>query len=223
VDEPQPLQYPGLYGEVVTEDVYKLRDLDFEPDLVFDIGANVGYFTHHVINLFPNTFVVAVEPDPTNFAALIDQIENFPNCVYIPRALGRGSVYRCHNTLTGPHETYLSEGLGYSWKDFENDYYTKQEIQCISLSELFDTHHHPRFKCVVKLDCEGGENSIISNQRDTEALKQADYIAMELHFFAAHGGKQKEVDLRTFEWFGNFRQTHHITINREFFYARKKQ
>jgi hypothetical protein len=81
------------------------------------------------------------------------------------------------------------------------------------------TWRQPNDKVVVKIDCEGGENFLVRSYLCTEALKTVDYFTMELHFHAANGAKQHEVDMETFRWFGNFRRTHKLYIEKEFLYA----
>ena len=62
--------YPSIYHEVVERDVYKLQSLVFPPEVIFDIGANLGIYTLYAHRRFPRATVVAVEPHPANFAFL---------------------------------------------------------------------------------------------------------------------------------------------------------
>lgn len=56
------------------ENIFLNGELDFwrsavidPPELIFDLGANVGYASAVFLSLFPRAFVLAVEPDPANF------------------------------------------------------------------------------------------------------------------------------------------------------------
>jgi hypothetical protein len=42
-----PPEFRGLYGHVVTSDCYGLRTMDFEPDVILDIGASPAADFHH--------------------------------------------------------------------------------------------------------------------------------------------------------------------------------
>jgi FkbM family methyltransferase len=44
-----------------------VRDITPAPELIFDLGANVGYSSAYFLTCFPHARLVAVEPDPANF------------------------------------------------------------------------------------------------------------------------------------------------------------
>jgi len=55
------------------QSIFVNGELDFwrssvhdSPQLILDLGANVGYASAVFLSLFPRAFVLAVEPDPTN-------------------------------------------------------------------------------------------------------------------------------------------------------------
>src|SRR5690349_20763479 len=58
-------------------------------DCVWDVGANVGYYTRRVSELAPNGRVVAFEPGPATFKTLSDDIQarNLTNVVLCNIAL----------------------------------------------------------------------------------------------------------------------------------------
>ena len=45
----------------------------------------------------------------------------------------------------------------------------------------------------MKIDCEGGENTIWGDPASMLALRLMDYIAMEIHHYALHGGELPHV------------------------------
>ena len=215
-----PEEYRGLYGEVVTADCYKLRSLDFIPDLVFDIGANVGVFTRYARELWPEARIVCVEPSIRNF----ERLKNYTNpreCVFLNQAIGSGRIQRSPEPANGAQEAFLCEGLGYpsgSLADYEAtdvDSVTLSSVMCMS-------HWASNNKVVVKIDCEGGENSIISHKPSNDMLRCADYITGEYHHFAAHGGVLEQVKTETAEWLDGFGDTHDVVVEHPNFYMRKR-
>jgi FkbM family methyltransferase len=56
-----------FYQIFVQEEYSTLRSLE-NISLIFDLGANVGYSSAYFLNCFPNSRVVAVEPDEQNVA-----------------------------------------------------------------------------------------------------------------------------------------------------------
>jgi hypothetical protein len=102
--------WPGLYGEVVTEDCYRLRQLDFVPDIVFDIGANVGTFTRHARSLWPRAVIVAVEPDKAN-CAHFRKFTPMHNIFLLEAAIGVCDIWRCTTAANGAGEATHSRRL----------------------------------------------------------------------------------------------------------------
>lgn len=56
--------------EVYIDRVYDLTGLRIGPSLIIDVGAHVGSFTLLAHAIFPEARVLAIEPDPDNFALL---------------------------------------------------------------------------------------------------------------------------------------------------------
>lgn len=215
--------FNGLYGEVVTEDNYRLKTLRFVPDLIFDIGANVGIFARYARSLFPDAKIICVEPDEENFIHL-KKFTQDDNIVFINKALGKGDIYHATTAANGSGECYLSTGLGYP----ENEIHTasnleKSFIETIMLDELISTFYKPGMKSLLKLDCEGAENVIWQHKESMKALKQMDYICAELHFYALRGGDvYDEVQEVTHKALKSFEKTHECELNHIHFYATKK-
>jgi len=174
------------YSEIVTLDTYKLRSLKCQPDVIFDIGANLGMFTTFARELFPNALIVAVEPHPPNFAFLT---KNTPheNAVFLEKAIGRGQILRYPDIqatdesqlVTG--ETYISSGSGYELPDIADHPLAPVATRSVMLDELYAEYAKPGDKFIVKIDCEGAENVLFVHPPSVEVLKQADFVTMELH------------------------------------------
>src|SRR6478736_2540673 len=171
--------YRGLWGEVVEGDIYKIRQLKFVPDVIFDLGANVGTFSKFAHELFPNAIIVAIEPDKQN----VDHFYNFSRfdeLIIFNKAIGVGQIYRDNKAINGSHECYLSSFLGYEGIT-EIGSLEKQEIETILLDDL---KSWIKGKYMIKIDIEGSETAIFQHEPSMEILRNADYIAMELHYFA---------------------------------------
>jgi FkbM family methyltransferase len=63
-----------LYGEIFVKEEYRFS-CDTETPVIFDCGANIGMATLYFKWLFPQSNIVAFEPDPTTFRALRRNIE----------------------------------------------------------------------------------------------------------------------------------------------------
>jgi FkbM family methyltransferase len=191
--DPGQQLYPGLFGEVTVEDVYGMRDYAAEhdaPDVVFDIGANVGIFTRFAREVFPDALIVAVEPDAVNFGRLCDFTPEKARIVFDNRAIGSGDIWRVADAINGAHECYLSENPGHGEAFFHKaPRIVKTDVESVSLADLVEGHVEEGQRYMVKMDCEGGENSVFAHKPSMLALEGACYLAIEVHTCAAHGGE----------------------------------
>ena len=184
--------FKALFGEVVTEDIYRVRSLPVAPDTVFDIGANVGIFTLLALSLWPECFVIAVEPDPHNCEEFCRHCQEFMDegrATLITRPLGIGTVYHATTARNGSGEVYMSSGLGYPAEEIEtSSFWERTSLRSISLPEL-KRHYSDSEFCLLKFDCEGAENCLWEDELSMKILSRMDYIAAELHYYA-HSNQQ---------------------------------
>jgi FkbM family methyltransferase len=218
--------FGGLYGEVVTFDCYKVKELSFVPDVVIDLGANVGCFTRFARELFPNALIVAVEPNEDNFAQLIRFTEE-DNIIFINKAIGIDKVYHGTTSANGSGETYLSAGLGYPADSMEAELtgggIEKSSIPLIMVDEIINKYVCFGQKVILKIDIEGNEHTILSHKKSMELMKGIDYICMEVHFYALYGGDIYEDMLeQTMRALKSFDESHDIKLDNIHFYATKK-
>jgi FkbM family methyltransferase len=71
---PSDLSHLVAFDEVLIAGVYRLNEVPFTPDFVIDCGANIGAFTLLAAGAFPQTKIVAFEPDPENLVWLRKQV-----------------------------------------------------------------------------------------------------------------------------------------------------
>lgn len=214
-------KWKGLYGEVVTEDCYKLRSLSYSPDLIIDIGANVGTFTRHAKSIFPQATILAVEPHPEN-AAHFRKFTDLPDVILLEAALGRGPVYRVKGAANGSGEVYMTGCPGYPRIDIAlRSDFELQKVRALSLSTIIEYAWEPGLKTAIKIDCEGAENSIW-NPEDLKSLQRMDYIAIELHRYAMDGSLQEEVNQLTEDGIRELSATHRVETKGVHLWARKK-
>lgn len=169
--------YGGLYGEVVTEDIYGLRKLPFVPDIIFDLGANVGIFTRFARELFPKAKIVAVEPHPGNIE-VFKQFTPMDNIILLECAIGYNGVYRVDNDLNGAHESYANIGVIEPHK-----HVTLTSVLSIMPNTLIDFYFDrgQGKKAILKMDIEGNERIVLYDDDSIKAILSLDYVTIELH------------------------------------------
>lgn len=141
-----------------------LNELPNNP-LVLDIGAHIGTFTLLIKTIYPNSRIIAFEPNADNFMLLKKNIK--------------------HNNLSHVKcfQTALANRTGVSsFTDMENfnenriDINGELLVKTITLSNIQKFINDPID--LLKLDCEGSEYDIISSKFNYSRIR---YIVMEYH------------------------------------------
>lgn len=185
--------FSGLYGEVVTFDSYMIKQIDFTPHVVIDLGANVGVFSRFARELFPASLVVSVEPNPDN-VAVFRRFTNDEKIILIEKAVGQGVMFRRidqNALINGSHESYMPEKLLTNQKQL-----MKVEVEPVMLDELFNSYVKPTDKVLVKIDCEGSEFCLFEHEPSLKCLGQAEYFAFELHHEMEYYTEREKVEKR---------------------------
>jgi FkbM family methyltransferase len=76
----------SLYSDLLLHEAYNVA-LPFTPRTIIDAGANVGMATLFYANKYPFARIVAVEPEPSNYAMLLKNVAAYPNVVPVNAAL----------------------------------------------------------------------------------------------------------------------------------------
>lgn len=215
--------WAGLHGEVVTFDCYGFKTLDFVPEVIFDVGANVGTFTRHARSLFPDAQIVAVEPDESNCAHFM-KFTDMRGVRLVQAALGKGEVFRATTAANGAGEVYMSAGLGYPKGKLASDPCMRPvAVATVTLDDVVCANWKPSLRAAIKIDCEGAENHIWNHPASMRVLRAMDYIAMEIHKYAADGAEQNEVNRVTDAALASFSKTHDCWREGVHFHARLKK
>lgn len=202
--------YGGLYGEVVTEDIYKLKQLPFVPTIIFDFGANVGIFTRYCQQLYPGVVILAVEPHPGNIE-VFKKFTEMGNVWLFESAIGSGKVYRRIQHLNGAHESYLTQLV-------DGEQIEETGVDSVTVASIL-SQSRPWDKTIVKMDIEGNELSVFQDHNSMQMLRQVDYVSIELHHMHIPVMAEKIKQTLTV-----FESTHHCTyeVKDTMFYALKK-
>ncbi len=170
------VNYHAHFQGITKQDEYGIRNLKTVPDVVFDIGANVGIFAITASVLFPEARIVALEPHPVNFRVLEQNTRFFPTIICLQYALGSGKVWTSRvladevetvgfNTEASPMNCPLDGRV--------------LEVPTIDLETL--AREYPGKDALYKIDIEGAESSFITGSMSDRPLRKALYITMELH------------------------------------------
>lgn len=153
--------------EIFEQETYKFFS-EKESPLIIDCGANIGLSTYYFIRQFPNSKIIAFEPDKEIFKLLENNVKSFPNHQNI----------EIHNTAVWTEDTQLkfySEGslAGSLSLDVakKNNYDT---VEAVDLKKYLQNEVD-----FLKIDIEGAENTLIFDIKNS--LKNVKLLFLEYH------------------------------------------
>lgn len=155
------------FDEVIVDECYTLP-FDASPTRIVDAGANIGLTSAFLARRYPDATIVALEPDPANFALLERNLAPFPN-VHPHRAAlwtSTGTV-RLGDPNTGPRGYRVDETTSRGF-----------EVDAFDLPTIMDMHDMDRID-LLKIDVEGAEVELFSDA--SSWIDRVDAIAIELH------------------------------------------
>jgi FkbM family methyltransferase len=149
-------------------------------DCVWDIGANVGFYTAKLSDLAgPQGMVVAFEPSPRNFSRLLITCAPRKNVVLENSALGREcgvAAFEVSAEESGVTDRLASVSSASSL-----------QVQVLTGDEYVRRSQKP--PDVVKVDVEGFEDDVLEGLHNTIGAKRIRCLFVEVHFgnLAARG------------------------------------
>lgn len=151
--------------EVLIEHVYQLDAVPFEPSLILDLGANIGLFTLLAAKRWPGASLACVEPHPTTFSFLCDNL-----------ALNGVTAMKLQCALDAQAGVKFLENEGAVFQTLSNRV-TGTQIMTVRLDSLLPTE--PDVKLLIKMDIEGSEVAVLNDLRTH--LPEQTFFFIELH------------------------------------------
>lgn len=158
--------------KIVTREIkrdYKLDNLDIKDgDTIVDIGAHKGIVSSYLAKQYPHAQIIAFEPMPENYAALLENLErnNITNVIPVNRAVtkdGRQVSISTEANHSGGANIYKADGA---------------TVESVTLDDIFAAYNINRLS-LLKIDCEGAEFEILGSANGL--LKRIDALRGEFH------------------------------------------
>ena len=163
------------YREIFVSRVYQ-RFSDFRPigsAVVFDIGANIGFYTLQVAGSLSGGTIYAFEPNPDAYSKLVKNVEanRVRNIHLFPYAVG-----------SKPGRVWLERaertGLGRVAQSTAEKGASQIEVEMVTLDGMVEKHSITRID-LMKIDVEGHEEAVLAGGE--RALGLTRRIVMEYH------------------------------------------
>ena len=150
-----------ISNEIFDKNIYEKHVKVKEGDIVMDVGSNVGAFTVSILNKNPLK-VYCIEPSNTLMDAIKQNTQN--KCVYINKAI---SDKTSTETIKEGVHIYCNDG---------------DEYETITFKQLIEENQIDKIN-FLKIDCEGGEYDVFTEENKEWILNNVKHIAGELHLW----------------------------------------
>lgn len=118
---------------------------------IIDAGANIGLFSIEMVNKFPKSFILAIEPDLENYKLLEKNTKEYPNIICINKGLWSEECWlKVHTELP-------AYGITVEKVDKQN-----ADIEAIDVHYLIEKYKLSAID-IMKMDIEGSEYPIFTN------------------------------------------------------------
>jgi FkbM family methyltransferase len=170
----------SVFRQVFVKNEYGCLDDLPDVGLVLDCGANVGYSAAYFLSRFPTCKVVAVEPDPGNFAALTRNLAPYGDRVTSIQA----GVWSHTTGLVLAAETFRDGG---EWARQVRPCKPGEaaDFRGVDVGTLLADSGYDRIS-LLKMDIEGAE-AVAFSENWQPWLGRVDAIAIELHDDSSFG------------------------------------
>ena len=141
-------------------------DYGVQPEFIVDAGANIGASPIYFANRFPDALVVAVEPDPANYAILASNVGRWPRIIPVHAALW-------------PEDAMVElSDHGYGTWGYQATVSQSGSIPAMSMVRLLESAGIERID-LLKIDIEGAERDLFNASHDW--IHRVGAIVIELH------------------------------------------
>jgi FkbM family methyltransferase len=162
------------FHQIFTFKEYDIN-LGFVPRFIIDAGANIGLASVFFANKFPETKIIAIEPENSNFKMLEKNTKNYKNVLLNKRALSNESNLSFD---------VVDRGLG-NWgfvteiHDLNIIHKVVDTVRSITIDEIL-IEHNLEYLDLLKIDIEGGEKELFESNYENW-LPRTKCIIIELH------------------------------------------
>ena len=156
--------------QVIWDQEYDLN-LSKKPDIIVDLGANIGISTMAFADKYPDAKVIAVEPDKNNFEILNFNTRKYKNIITINKAIWINDEMVSLENPVGLSNSFIFK------KSYDDN--LKNTIQAISLNSLMEQFNILRIG-LLKVDIEGAEQEIFL-EGNNNWIKKVHHISIEFH------------------------------------------
>jgi FkbM family methyltransferase len=163
---PAPSSDTQAFEQIFIEREYEAIAQIPRPELILDLGANVGLSSLYFVREFPHAEIIAVEPDPRNFAMLQKNIAAYRNITPV-----LGAIWHSSQQLQLAPGAY-KDGKEWATQVVEG---ISGDVEAFDIASLVGS----RVIDLLKIDIERSETQLFS--KNIGWLRQVRNLCIELH------------------------------------------
>jgi len=177
------LYYPfslrsGTSDISIFHQIFANREYDFNlyfvPKIIIDAGANIGLASIFYANKYPNSKIISIEPERSNYNLLKKNTQKYSNIISLNNAL---------SNLSNENLSIIDKGFGY-WgfmtEPEANGIKSKiPSVKSVSIDEIMSKYGYEIID-IVKIDIEGYEKEVFEKNSENW-LPKTRCLIIELH------------------------------------------
>lgn len=182
-----------VFSQIFLHREYRCLDTLTNIETVIDCGANVGYSSAYFLSRFPNSTVIAVEPDSENFQALQQNLKPYGSRVH---AIQSG----VWSETVGLVMNEVESGDGREWARQVRPAREGEVsvMDAVDIQSLIDLTGKDRVS-ILKIDIEGAEFEVFSSPAWRDWMDRVDSVVVEVHSEDAYQVTMAALDESGFE------------------------
>jgi FkbM family methyltransferase len=174
------LKYPffirgNTSDRLVASQVFYTKDYDistnFKPKVIIDCGANIGLASLYFKSKYPESTVIAIEPEINNFNLLVKNMANYSNFTAVNKGIWSES---CHLEIISGEDN-----LPWSFQVKQIEEQTDSSVEAISLLDIIKKYDLKEID-ILKIDIQGAEENLFEKNAE-KWLPYVKIIIIELH------------------------------------------
>jgi FkbM family methyltransferase len=148
-------------------------------DVVFDVGANCGFFSYFVKKMYPNAKIYLFEASPELTEIIKLNMKNFKDCEIINKAVSSSSNEKV-TFYINPEDQQTNSMNAESVRPYCETQIEKLDIDAVGLDDFCNERNINSID-LMKVDIQGSENKLLKGAENI--IKKIEYSVFELSFF----------------------------------------